>query len=91
MAKKGGKAPTPEEIAAQEEAEEQERLEAEEAQRVEEERLAEEAKLQAERDKLAANVARVVFTRTPAKQIVSPHSGSILADEGPVVPLDPEL
>lgn len=85
------KQPTPEELAAQAEAEEQARLEAEAAEAAEQERLKEEAKLQAEREAHDNNIGRVAFQRTDPKQIVSPHSGSILASEGPVVPLDKDL
>ena len=41
----------------------------------------------ADAEALAANLARVEFRAATAKDIVSPHSGSILARDGPVVPL----
>lgn len=43
------------------------------------------------REEEESNIARVKFRRPHAKDICSPHSGSILAVDGPVVPLSREL
>ena len=60
----------------------------------------ENAKVEAEKERkrqerlkreLPANLARVEFSQAQAKDIVSHHAGSILANDGPEVPLTDEM
>lgn len=91
--KKGGKPPvkTPEELE-----EEARLLQEEEDARLEAIRLQEEAEKESLRlaeiqRKLEENIKRVYFTKAKVKYICSSHSGSILANDGPVVPLPKDL
>jgi hypothetical protein len=55
---------------------------------LQEEAEAEEIRLAELQRKLEENISSVYFTKAKVKYICSPHSGSILANDGPIVSLN---